>query len=57
MQTQSQLDLRLRRRTAREAREARTTMTRALSSSGVENTREMNMPLESKYWCLENSLF
>ena len=41
----------------REAREARTTMTRALSSSGVENTREMNMPLESKYWCLENSLF
>ena len=57
MQTQSQLDLRLRRRTAREAREAHTTMTRALSSSGAENTREMNMPLESKYWCLENSLF
>lgn len=57
MQTRSQLDLRQRRRTAREAREARTTMTRALSSSGAENTREMNMPLESKYWCLENSLF
>ena len=57
MQTRSQLDLRQRRRTAREAREARTTMTRALSSSGAENTREMNMPLESKYWCLENNLF
>lgn len=57
MQTRSQLDLRQRRRTAQEAREARTTMTRALSSSGAENTREMNMPLESKYWCLENSLF
>lgn len=33
-----------------------TTMTMALSSSGAENTTEMNMPLESKYWYLENSL-
>ena len=31
-------------------------MARALSSSGAENTREMNVPLESKYWCLENNL-
>ena len=57
MRTWSELDLRQQRRTAQGACEARTTMTRALSSSGAENTREMNMPLESKYWCLENNLF
>lgn len=57
MWTWSELDLRQQRRTAQGACEARTTMTRALSSSGAENTREMNMPLESKYWCLENNLF
>ena len=36
---------------------ARTTMARALSSRGAENTMEMNMPLESKYWYFENNLF
>lgn len=33
-----------------------TTMTMALHSSGVENTIEMNIPLESKYWYFENNL-
>lgn len=33
-----------------------TTMTMALQSSGVENTIEMNIPLESKYWYFENNL-
>lgn len=38
-------------------RHTRTTMTRAFSSTGAENTMEMNMPLESKYWYFENNLF
>lgn len=32
-------------------------MIMALSSSGAENTREMNIPRESKYWYFENDLF
>ena len=32
-------------------------MTTALRSNGTENTREMNIPLESKYWYFENNLF
>lgn len=39
------------------SRSIRTTMTMALHSSGVENTIEMNIPLESKYWYFENNLF
>lgn len=31
-------------------------MTMALNNSGVENTIEMNIPLESKYWYFENNL-
>jgi hypothetical protein len=33
-----------------------TTMSMALKSSGAENTREMNIPRESKYWYFENNL-
>lgn len=43
--------------TVRALRTHRTTMTRAFSSTGAENTMEMNMPLESKYWYFENNLF
>lgn len=35
----------------------RTTRTMALNSNGAENTSEMNIPLESKYWYFENNLF
>lgn len=35
----------------------RTTMIMALRSNGAENTSEMNIPLESKYWYFENNLF
>jgi len=33
-----------------------TTMTKQLMRSGVENSRDMNMPLSSKYCWLENNL-
>lgn len=32
-------------------------MIMALNSNGAENTIEMNMPRESKYWYFENDLF
>lgn len=32
-------------------------MTMALTSNGAENTREMNIPRESKYWYFANDLF
>lgn len=32
-------------------------MIMAFTSSGAENTIEMNIPLESKYWYFENNLF
>lgn len=32
-------------------------MIMALRSNGAENTSEMNIPLESKYWYFENDLF
>lgn len=33
-----------------------TTIIIVFTSSGAENTREINIPLESKYWYLEKSL-
>lgn len=39
-----------------QACDTRTTMIMAFNSSGAENTNEMNIPLESKYWYFENSL-